>query len=424
MRTEVRLAFLCPGHFIGPHLMSSRHLHPNHPPSTCIVNHPPSTTHFTIIKPSYPTLTVIAGIPFRRGYLLYGAPGAGKTSMIHSIAGELGLHIYILSLTSLGLDDNSLKALISHLPRACIVLIEDIDAAFTNGSLARSLAPFEGRGARASRPTPDSDDEDDGPGGSHAKGAGNQVTLSGLLNALDGIAAQEGRILFATTNAYGALDPALLRPGRLDLHIEFQLASAHQAAELFRRFYTAVGDSESESDPRPPSGASDAHPGGDDEKRALSPLGPDPDASSTSSAAPLPSPSSSSPPSGAAHRPHPSHEHKPQLTHAEAAALAAEFSAIIPARTFSMATLQGYLMAYKVRPRAAVADAPAWVARKLQEAARPSKHDAGAAAGASAGTSADVASAIAAGNSKPEQEVEAGAPAVGGDVDVAVPAVA
>ena len=69
------------------------------------------------------------GIPFRRGYLLYGAPGAGKTSMIHSIAGELGLDIYILSLTVMSLDDNSLKSLIAHLPTSCIVLIAALTCA-------------------------------------------------------------------------------------------------------------------------------------------------------------------------------------------------------------------------------------------------------------------------------------------------------
>jgi chaperone BCS1 len=61
--------------------------------------------------------------------------------------------------------------------------------------------------------------------------------LSGLLNALDGVGAQEGRILFATTNKYSALDAALCRPGRMDLHIEFKLASKFQARQLFSRFY-------------------------------------------------------------------------------------------------------------------------------------------------------------------------------------------
>jgi hypothetical protein len=74
-----------------------------------------------------------SGIPFRRGYLLYGVPGSGKTSIIHSLAGELGLDIYIISLSKTGLDDCALNALISSLPEHCIAIMEDIDAAFTHG---------------------------------------------------------------------------------------------------------------------------------------------------------------------------------------------------------------------------------------------------------------------------------------------------
>jgi chaperone BCS1 len=57
-----------------------------------------------------------------------------------------------------------------------------------------------------------------------------KISLSGLLNALDGVGAQEGRLLFATTNRYETLDAALRRPGRMDVHIEFKLASQYQAA--------------------------------------------------------------------------------------------------------------------------------------------------------------------------------------------------
>lgn len=63
------------------------------------------------------------------------------------------------------------------------------------------------------------------------------VTLAGLLNALDGIEAAEGRLLFATTNHKESLDPALYRPGRMDVHVEFGKASKYQAKELFKRFY-------------------------------------------------------------------------------------------------------------------------------------------------------------------------------------------
>ncbi len=59
------------------------------------------------------------------------------------------------------------------------------------------------------------------------------VTLSGLLNALDGVDAKQGRILVATTNKYDSLDEALSRPGRMDVHIEFKLAAKYQARELF-----------------------------------------------------------------------------------------------------------------------------------------------------------------------------------------------
>lgn len=89
------------------------------------------------------------GIPFRRGYLLvrpspfehlpvtyicqqYGAPGSGKTSLIHCLAGELGLDVYVISLSRAGLDDSALDALVNELPERCIALMEDVDAAFTH----------------------------------------------------------------------------------------------------------------------------------------------------------------------------------------------------------------------------------------------------------------------------------------------------
>ncbi|KAH9893419.1 P-loop containing nucleoside triphosphate hydrolase protein [Cubamyces lactineus] len=312
------------------------------------------------------------GIPFRRGYLLYGAPGAGKTSMIHSIAGELGLNIYILSLTVMSLDDNGLKALIGHLPEACIVLIEDIDAAFHRGmkrnihdpeKQARLLAAKQGR-----EPEPPEGDGEKAP-----DTFTNGVTLSGLLNALDGIAAQEGRILFATTNDYSALDPALLRPGRLDLHIEFHLASEYQARELFRRFYAAADDSGS-SDAKnvdEKSGAaacskntnSDGSAGANKQSGKGGPRAGNP-TSAVSSEAQNGLPESvrtvyvgmSRKTAGL-----------PRMTVEEVDELADRFAAAIPPRMFSMATLQGYLMAYKVRPLEAVADAPAWVEKRLQE---------------------------------------------------------
>ncbi|KAI0349567.1 P-loop containing nucleoside triphosphate hydrolase protein [Trametes cingulata] len=283
------------------------------------------------------------GIPHRRGYLLYGAPGAGKTSMIHSIAGELNLDIYILSLSRLGLDDTSLSSTIADLPTKCIVL-----------GVNRAIEDPE-------------KEQQDGKDPRHGRKGMNEPS-PGLLNALDGIAAQEGRILFATTNDYDALDPALCRPGRLDLHIEFKLASKYQCRELFRRFYLP-----SSSDTKEDEAETNEEQIEEQDSGYGSPTGSahdDPDRSANSAPERNPSTSGSCAESddsstnyvGVAHT-----TRAPKLSRRKAAELADRFAATIPNRSFSMATLQGYLMAYKTRPYDAVNEAPAWVERKLQE---------------------------------------------------------
>ncbi|KAI0820753.1 P-loop containing nucleoside triphosphate hydrolase protein [Trametes gibbosa] len=326
------------------------------------------------------------GIPFRRGYLLYGAPGAGKTSMIHSIAGELGLNVYILSLTIMALDDNSLKSLIARLPERCILLIEDIDAAFHRG-MKRNIADPEQQQRqhpqqRQAQRGPTSGKEDVPPGDLGKDKAQeallNGVTLSGLLNALDGIAAQEGRILFATTNDYSALDPALLRPGRLDLHVAFELASAYQAREIFARFYTP---DESEGTAPAAAAVSDAGEGNEKDDSGYSSANfTQTEDSDGAAEVPLDAPSVMTPipPASPPRLPKSVHSVCASMVHGadcapwqmsakHLAALAERFAEIVPARAFSMATLQGYLMAYKIRPLEAVADAPAWVEKRMRE---------------------------------------------------------
>lgn len=64
------------------------------------------------------------------------------------------------------------------------------------------------------------------------------VTFSGFLNALDGVASGEERIIFMTTNHLGALDPALIRPGRVDLIELLNDANPAQAKRLFLQFYS------------------------------------------------------------------------------------------------------------------------------------------------------------------------------------------
>jgi len=147
------------------------------------------------------------GIPWRRGYLLYGPPGTGKTSVAYALAGELRLKLCTLSLTNPKLNDHSMAELLQRTPPRSLILIEDVDAFF----VAR-----EKQDARI------------------------EVSFSGLLNALDGVAAQEGRIVVLTTNHHERLDAALIRPGRVDLAVELGNATAEQLRGLFLRFFPAA----------------------------------------------------------------------------------------------------------------------------------------------------------------------------------------
>jgi mitochondrial chaperone BCS1 len=307
----------------------------------------------------------ILGIPFRRGYLLYGSPGSGKTSIIHSLAGELGIDIYIISLSKTGLDDSALNSLIASLPEECIAVMEDIDAAFTHG-LARDTTGMELENHRQgdpSRQDPENSDPEDNSREDQGQAFGrslvggfpygvSRITLSGLLNALDGISAQEGRLLFATTNRYHKLDPALIRPGRMDVHVEFRLASRYQARQLYKRFYMP---NNSEGSTAPDEDDDDACT----DSGYVTPTKED-------SCPTLPTPTSATPDeqprySGSTHS-----TRGPKLSRKKIECLAEQFSARIPERELSMASLQGYLMTYKTRPSQAVDDVEKWV-KKTQD---------------------------------------------------------
>jgi len=151
------------------------------------------------------------GVPYRRGYLLYGPPGSGKSSFIQALAGELDFGVAIINLSERGMTDDRLSHLLTKLPRSTILLLEDCDAAFSNRRQVES----------------------DGYSGA-------TVTFSGLLNALDGVAAAEERIVILTTNHVERLDEALIRPGRIDMTVRIGEASRYQAGLMWDRFYSDV----------------------------------------------------------------------------------------------------------------------------------------------------------------------------------------
>lgn len=147
-------------------------------------------------------------LPYHRGYLLYGPPGSGKTSIVKALANEFGLDLWYLPLGDISKDTN-LLSLISQVDAKSILLLEDVDV-------------FDVAQQR------NNDDDDDS----------SEVSLSGLLNALDGVATPHGLITIMTTNNKDALDDALIRAGRVDRTEFIDYADEYQANELFKFFFS------------------------------------------------------------------------------------------------------------------------------------------------------------------------------------------
>ncbi len=158
------------------------------------------------------------GVPYHRGYLFYGPPGTGKTSLVSALASRFGMSVYVVNLTHF--SDRSLKKAVNDVPEKSMILFEDIDAMRTDSVKARA------EGAAGVQPQEKRGSVD--PFG---------VTLSGLLNVLDGFGAPENVLFVMTTNKVDALDPALLRPGRIDYKLYLGEAAESQKIELFRKFF-------------------------------------------------------------------------------------------------------------------------------------------------------------------------------------------
>ncbi|KAE8307950.1 P-loop containing nucleoside triphosphate hydrolase protein [Aspergillus transmontanensis] len=132
------------------------------------------------------------GLPYRRGYLIHGPPGIGKSSLSLALASFTYLDIHALSLSAVG--ETILATLFRDLPKHCIP---------DNNGVDRNLW------------------------------SAGSATLSAVLNTIDGVAAQENRVLIMTTNHPERLDPALLRPGRVDMKINMGPVQWQEARQIF-----------------------------------------------------------------------------------------------------------------------------------------------------------------------------------------------
>jgi chaperone BCS1 len=293
------------------------------------------------------------GIPYRRGYLLYGPPGTGKSSLSFAIAGYFKLKIYIVSLNSLAMNEENLGTLFTELPKQCVVLLEDIDTAGLTHTRDNPSTTEEAKPLVTIVPTGTN------PTSLPPPSSGGRISLSALLNIIDGVASQEGRILIMTTNHLEKLDEALIRPGRVDMTVKFDLANTHMITTIFRSiFATLEGDI-------PPSAKGRKIP-----IRTPTKLSPIEISNGQTVASKL------------------IEEEKKRvedelkeflarkkIEEEKVHKLGEEIATLIPSMTFSPAEIQGYFLKHKRQPEVAVREAAAWVERMKLEKKKKAKEE-------------------------------------------------
>ncbi|XP_013593649.1 PREDICTED: probable mitochondrial chaperone BCS1-B [Brassica oleracea var. oleracea] len=171
------------------------------------------------------------GKAWKRGYLLFGPPGTGKSTMIAAMANFLEYDVYDLELTTV-MDNTQLRSLLIETSTKSIIVIEDIDCSLN----------LTGQRKKKKEEEEDGDEKKMKCEGEKKE---SKVTLSGLLNFIDGLWSACGgeRIIVFTTNFVDKLDPALIRKGRMDKHIEMSYCG-FEAFKVLAKNYLDVEESE------------------------------------------------------------------------------------------------------------------------------------------------------------------------------------
>jgi len=194
------------------------------------------------------------GIPYTLGLMFYGEPGTGKTSFIKALANSLNRHIVEIPLKKITSCENLYEAFYTETLTNLnfnnkIIVLEDIDAMDDIikkrvNKVKHNRKDFEKKSNNdkknkegKSDPKVDLNDLFSTlVKGSESQKSVKDISLSFLLNLMEGILEMDGRILVMTTNHIDKIDPALIRPGRIDQKIKFTLLESEHINEMIK-FY-------------------------------------------------------------------------------------------------------------------------------------------------------------------------------------------
>ncbi|KAJ3151901.1 hypothetical protein HK101_001852 [Irineochytrium annulatum] len=216
------------------------------------------------------------GVPYRRGYLFSGKPGTGKTSLINAISASHNRDLYHINLKGFT-EDKQLQNAFARVPKNSLVIFEDVDAQSKcvwdrsrkpKSSFSSAIGPMsldamieaattasdeislssaasdssvttavDGSTPASTTSTPDSTSTTASSSSSipfAPPPPESGPTLATLLNVMDGHSSAPGTIVIMTSNHPEVLDPALTRPGRIDLHLSLGYCTLHQLETMYR----------------------------------------------------------------------------------------------------------------------------------------------------------------------------------------------